>query len=69
MTAGGAPVRAATIGLSGRGGLGRIATLRAGAAALLTGGPIVGFVAVHAVHAAAAAGGSAVFGFVCNIVR
>jgi hypothetical protein len=46
----------------------RLAALRVRVAALLTGGSVAGFVAVHAVHAAVA-GGSVVVGFVCNIPR
>jgi hypothetical protein len=45
-----------------------LGALRIRAAALVTGGSLAGFVAVHAVHAAAA-GGSVVIGFVCNVVR
>jgi len=69
MNAGGAPFPGAVAAHLERHRLGGLAVLRAGVAALVTGGPIAGFVAVHAVHAAAAAGGSAVVGFVCNIVR
>jgi hypothetical protein len=46
----------------------RPAALRVRVAALLTGGSVAGFVAVHAVHAAVA-GGSVVVGFVCSIPR
>jgi len=38
-------------------------------AAMATGGTLAGFLAVHAVHAAAMAGGPMVVQFVCSIVR
>ena len=46
----------------------RVAMLRRRGAAVVTGGSVAGFVAAHAVHAAAA-GGSVVIGFVCTVVR
>jgi hypothetical protein len=46
-----------------------IVRLRRPLAALVTGGTLAGFVAVHAVHAAAVAGGPMVVQFVCSIVR
>ena len=43
--------------------------LRRPIAAIVTGGSVAGFLAVHAVHAAAMTGGPMVVQFVCNIAR
>jgi hypothetical protein len=53
---------------AGRGRRSAIAQLRVRGAALVTGGSVAGFVAVHAVHAAAV-GAPVVVGFVCNVMR